>query len=244
MLLLSRSRIILLAVCLAIAGTACQPQVEQKQKRTERKPSGAQSEATAADQSASQPGAKSGHKAAQKPKPVETPPPPPTIPQVVLSDALRAACVVNVGDKIPDADLPDLSGKLHTLSSMYGQRLTVVCVWTAGDSSRSRLTATRTLKDLVKTIVEPFGEKGVRLIGINVGDSPTAVQQHMADAGATFPTLLDLKGEFYAMLAKEPKMPRAYLLDAGGKILWFDMELPRDSLRDLAQGIRASLGER
>lgn len=244
MLLLSRSRIVLLAVCLAIAGTACQEQVEQKPKRGERKPSGAASDASASEQTASQPGARSGHKAAPKPKPVETPPPLPTMPPVFLSDAIRAACVVNVGDTMPDAELPDTAGNLHTLSSIYGQKLTVVCVWSTGDSPRSRLTATRTLKDLTKTIVDPFGEKGVRLVAINVGDPPALVQQHMAEAAANFPTLLDPKGDFYAKLAKDRRMPRAYLLDPSGKILWFDVELPRDSLRELAQGIRVTLGER
>jgi peroxiredoxin len=243
MLLLSRSRVVLLAVCLGFACTACQPQAEQKPNRAERKPSDSESEMKAADQSG-QPSTTSGHKAAQKSKAVETPPPPPTIPQVVLSDSLRAACVVGVGDKMPDGELPDAAGNLHALGSMYGQKLTVVCVWTTGDSPRSRLMTTRTLKDLMKGLVEPFGERGVRLIGINVGESPAAVEQHMADAGATFPTLLDLKGEFYAKLAKDQKMPRAYLIDSRGKILWFDVELPRDSLRDLAQGIRAALGER
>jgi peroxiredoxin len=239
MLLLSRSRVVFLAVCLAIVGTACQQQVEEKQKRAERKPSDGQSDVTSTEKST----AKSGRKTAQKPKAVEAPPPP-IFPQVVLTDALRAACVVNVGDKMPDAELPDTAGKLHALGSMYGKKLTVVCVWTIGDSPRSQLMATRTLRDLMKSIVEPFGEKGVQMIGIEVGDPPAAVQQHVAEAEATFPVLLDPKGEFYAKLAKEPKMPRAYLLDPSGKILWFDVELPRDSLRELARGIRMSLGER
>jgi peroxiredoxin len=247
MLLLNRSRIVLLAMCLAIAGTACQQQpVEQKEKRAERKPFGAESDVTAAEHPASQPAAKTGQKTALKPKPVEVPPlpPPSTIPQVVLSDALRAVCVVGVSDKMPEVELPDPAGNLHTLSSMYGQKLTVVCVWTIGDSPRSRLMATRTLKDLVKSIAEPFGEKGVRLIGIDVGDPPAAVQQRMAEAEATFPTLLDPKGEFCGKLATDRKMPRAYLLDSSGRILWFDVELPRDSLHDLVQGIRVSLAER
>ena len=40
----------------------------------------------------------------KRPKP-KTPPPPLTIPKVGLSDALRATCLVNVGDMMPDVEL-------------------------------------------------------------------------------------------------------------------------------------------
>ena len=141
--------------------------------------------------------------------------------------------VVNVGDQMPDAELPDLAGNLHTLRSLYGQKVTVVCFWTIGGTPRSRLTAIRTLKDLAKTVAEPFGEKGRADDRDQHWRSDRAVQQQMSQAGAMFPTFLDPKGEFFAKVAKDRQMPRAFLLDAGGKILWFDVELPRDSLRDL-----------
>ncbi len=147
---------------------------------------------------------------------------------------------------MPEAELPDSAGKLHTLKSLYGRKLTVVCFWTIGDSTKSRLVTTRALKDLMKDVAEPFGEKGVRVIGIDVGDTADAARQQLADAGATFPNLVDPSGEFFGRVAKVARVdlkPRPFLLDANGRILWFDVELPRDSMRDMAQGIRAALGE-
>jgi hypothetical protein len=58
--------------------------------------------------------------------------------------------------------------------------------------------------------------------------------------------LLDSKGELFARIAKDPKlkwMPRTYLLDAGGRILWFDVEYSRPMRRDLVEAIRVTLGE-
>ena len=93
-------------------------------------------------------------------------------------------------------------------------------------------------------VVEPFGKKGVAVIGIDVGDPADEVKQHVAEAGTTFPNLLDAKGELFAKIAKDRKlMPRTYLLDAGGRILWYDVEHSRSMGHDLVQGIRVALGE-
>jgi len=39
-------------------------------------------------------------------------------------------------------------------------------------------------------------------------------------------------------------MPRTFLLDANGKVLWFDVEYSRAARRDLIVSIKAVLGER
>ena len=161
-----------------------------------------------------------------------------------MSDAIRATCLVNVGDAMPEAELPDLAGNLHGLGSLYGPKLTVLCFWTVGTTHKARLMATEALQDLMSDVAEPFGKKGVAVIGIDVGDPADEVKQHVAEAGATFPNLLDAKGELFAKIAKDRKMmPRTYLLDAGGRILWYDVEHSRAMRRDLVQAIRVALGE-
>jgi peroxiredoxin len=234
MLLLSRSRAAMLAACIAIVGTACQPKTEPGRS--------AQKPAVTSKATDEESGAKSARKAAQQHKQPE-PPPRPTIPKVALSDALRAACLVNVGDQMPDAELPDASGSSRVLSSFCGKKLTVLCIWTIGDTARSRLLATQTLKDLMKNVVEPFAEKGVQLVGIDVGDPVESARQHTTQAGATFPNLFDPNGDYLAKLAKDRQMPRTYLLDVSGRVLWFDVEYSRSSRQDLVQGIRVALGE-
>jgi peroxiredoxin len=183
------------------------------------------------------------HAAAPKPKRPVSPPPPATIPKVVLSDALRTSCVIKVGDTMPEAELPDPAGKTHALESLYGQKLTVVSIWTNGATPRSHTVARASLHDLMKDIVQPFGKKGVKVIGINIGDANEAVQQQVTQAGVSFPILLDPKGDYLAKVAKDKKMPRTYLLDAGGRVLWFDVEYSRSSRQELVQSIRVVLGE-
>lgn len=240
MLLLSRSWLLVGVASLSLVWTGCQPKTAEKS--AERKPVAARSDPTS-ERPASQP----EHKAAtHKPKP-QAPLPPPTIPNVKLSDELRAACVVNAGDMMPDGELPGLNGKMHALSSLYGEKLTVVCLWTIGTTYRAQLVAAAALQDLSKEVTSPFGEKGVSVVGINVGDSPAAVGKELGKANATFPNLLDHlldpKGTYFAKLAKDKKMPRIYLLDAEGRILWFDVEFRRNSREELVRSIRVALGE-
>lgn len=240
MLLLSRSWIVVGAACLSLACTGCQPKTAEKP--AERKPAAVASSATN-QRPASQTDAKAEHKtAAPKQKP-QTPPPSPTIPKVTLSDELRAACLVSAGNTMPQGELVGPDGKLHALRSLYGKKLTVICLWTTGTTHRMQLVATAALQDLSKEVATPFGEKGVSVVGINVGDTSAAIAEALGKADATFPNLLDPKGEFFAKLAKDRKMPRVYLLNAEGQILWFDVEFRRNSREDLVQSIRVALGE-
>ena len=241
MSLLSRSWITGIAASLALACTACQPKTTAKP--AEKKPAATRADRKTTEQPAAESAVEVEPKAiVGKPKPQELPPPS-AIPKVALSDALRATCVVNAGDTFPVAELPDPDGKIHALNSLYGRKLSVVCFWRIGTTHPSRLVAAATLRDLMQDIAVPFDEKGVQVIGINVGDAAAAVGQEVSQVGVTFPLLLDPKREFFAKIAKDRKMPRIYLLDAGGKILWFDVEYRRQSREDLVQSIRVALGE-
>lgn len=188
-----------------------------------------------------QPGEESDNPPVAQPK--EPPPPPPTIPKVVMSDELLATCLIKVDDTIPEVELADLDDKMNELGSLYGPKLTVVCFWTIGKTTRSKLTAGAVLQDLTKDIVEAFGEQGVRVIAINVGDSAEEANKYASDPQVTFPVLLDPQGEYYAKIATERKMPRTFLLDAQGKVLWFDLEYSNTARRNLVQGITVALDE-
>jgi alkyl hydroperoxide reductase subunit AhpC len=182
---------------------------------------------------------------ADKPKATE-PLPPPTIPKVNLSDELRANCLVKVGDAFPKADLPDCKGKTHSLASLYGKKLTVVCFWTTV-SKRTELEAAAALRSLTDDVDKPYRDNGVSVIAIEVA-------RNLADADAwqairatveslPYPCLEDSKGQFLGKLCKDDKVPRVFLLDAEGKIRWFDVEYSRLTREELVQGIRVALGE-
>ena len=243
MLLHSRWWVVAGVVALCATCAACRPKTTAKP--SPKKPVVAAAEAAPSETPQPQPVPKTEPAAkapARKPKPQPTPPSS-AIPKVALSSALRAACIVNVGDTMPEAELPDPTGKTHSLESLYIPKLTIVCFWTIGAAHRSQLVAAAVLQDLMKEVVEPFGKKGVQVVGINVGDPAAAVQKEVGQTGATFPNLLDSKGEFFAKIAKDKKTPRIYLLDAGGRILWFDIENRRQSREDLTQSIQVVLGK-
>jgi peroxiredoxin len=176
----------------------------------------------------------------------EEPPPPPTIPKVNLSAELRAKCLVDVGMVMPKAELPDLANKTHLLASLYGKKLTVVCFWTAVDR-RSALEAANTLRSLANDVAKPFAEKGVQVIGIEVArnfvDVAASDSIRETVSKLPFPCLSDGKGQYLGRVCKDDKVPRVFLLDAEGKILWFDVEYSRSTREDLVQGIRVALGE-
>jgi peroxiredoxin len=174
-------------------------------------------------------------KSTKPPQPVKK-----EIPKVNLPEQLAATCLVKVGDPMPEGELPDLTGKATPLRSLFGKKATVILFW----SSESPY-ALQALRRLEMDVVKPFGDKGIRAIGINVKDEPEAARKAVEDAGVKLANLLDSQGACFARLATVPakQLPRVYLVDSTGKILWFDVEysgITRDSLK---QAIEAVLGE-
>jgi peroxiredoxin len=134
-----------------------------------------------------------------EPKP---PPPKPTIPEVKLSEQDDAMCMVRVGDLLPEGTLADTEGEQHELQSLRGEKLTVVCFWKAELAQ-----ALEELRQLGMHVVEPYAEKGVRVVGINVGDSPDVAREKLRPTEAKFTNLLDPDGEYFHKVASE-KLPR------------------------------------
>lgn len=173
---------------------------------------------------------------------VEEPPPTPTMPEVLMIEADREKCLLWVDDPMPSAELPDPAGQTHSVSGFLGEKLTVVFFWTRGSTEFSAIAARQALGDLQKDVYEPYAEKGVQVMAVNEGDTAEEVQALVDGAGATFTTLLDPDGALFAQVAKE-QLPRPYLLDAEGKILWFDIEFSPTTREKLLQAIQAALIE-
>ena len=168
---------------------------------------------------------------------VEEPPPKPTIPQVGLSAELLATCVVKVGDSMPDGELPDPDGKLQSLASLRGKKLTVLFFWTADNPY-----SLGEVEDLNDDVARAYADRGVKVIGVDHGDIPEKVRQKVKELAVVFPVLMDPKSEYFGKVARE-KILRTYLLDADGRILWFDVEYSRSTRRDLLQAIDAALAK-
>jgi len=160
---------------------------------------------------------------------------PAAMPPVVMSEEYLASSLVKVGDALPSGTLKKLDGSSQTLADLLGERLTVVVFWKADG-----LYDTAEIQDLTEVVVQPFKSRGVEVVAVNVEDPAEVVEQTVKKAGAEYPLLLDADGTYFAQVATG-RLPRTYLLDASGKILWFDIGYQRTTRRQLADAIRYSL---
>jgi hypothetical protein len=54
-------------------------------------------------------------------------------------------------------------------------------------------------------------------------------------------TLLDPEGKAFAQVGSE-KLPRVFVLDGAGKIVWFDLEYSHSTRRELKQAVQKLVG--
>ena len=155
-----------------------------------------------------------------------------------MTAKLLATCLVRVGHQLPDQELSGVDRKVSLIRSLLGKRATIVLLWKADDAY-----SISALEDLQTDFAAPYGPTGLAVVGINVKDSPEAARKAVADSGSKYPGLLDGEGRYFAKLATEG-LPRLYLADAAGKILWFDIEYSSTMRRQLSEAVRAVLGER
>ena len=161
---------------------------------------------------------------------------PTTMPTVLLTKQHEALCQVGVGDTLPPIELTQLGGRRIKLSDLYGKTATVVVFW-KGDRRMARAE----LADLGPDVIGPFADQGVAVVGIAVREPARAAQAALREAKATFPNLLDPDGQAFAKVGSE-KLPRTYVLDPQGKVLWFDIEYSLATRRELNQALRSIVG--
>ncbi|MCE9554084.1 MAG: redoxin domain-containing protein [Planctomycetes bacterium] len=162
-----------------------------------------------------------------KPKPAG----PPAMPQVLMSEKHRKACKVFVGDTLPEMELSDLAGKKRKLSAEYGKQLTVICLF-----GGKLPTEEQELMDLATEVVDRYG-KEVAVIGVAVGQSSDSAAAHVKKLGVKFPVFTDTDRKAYDAVATD-YLPRTYLVDPTGKILWLDMEYSASTRRQINDAIR------
>ena len=113
----------------------------------------------------------------------------------------------------------------------------MVVFW-SGNSAPAR----EELADLGPDVAEPHSGQGLKVVGIAVGETAESAKGRLEEAEATYPNLIDSDGSGFSKVGSE-KLPRTFLLDAQGKILWFDIEYSRSTRRELHDGITFVLGQ-
>jgi peroxiredoxin len=159
------------------------------------------------------------------------------LPPIHLSAQHQATCLVKQGDTLPNFQLQDPEGKSHTLHSLFGDRFTVVCFW-----SGELPAAVQQLQDTGPEIIDVFSDQGLAVVSINFGQSANEVRRVTQQTGFTAPVLLDPNGAALARVATR-YLPRTYLLDSEGKVVWFDQEYSPSTRRHLKQAIEYSLAQ-
>lgn len=168
--------------------------------------------------------------------PEPAPPPEPKMPKVALTEKLLETCKLKVGDRLPDStNLAGLDGK--SVRTLFGPKATVVLFWSTANPY-----ALQALEDLERDVAAAYGAKGVAVIGINVKDSAEAADKAVRSAGAKYRQLRDPQGDYFAQVATEG-LPRLYLLDAEGTIVWFDVQYQESTRQDLLLALPALLGK-
>jgi peroxiredoxin len=158
------------------------------------------------------------------------------MPKVSLSDAHAALCKVKVGDAFPSLPPNDLAGQ--AAANVMGEKLTVVVFWNG-----SKPTALEQLGDLGPEIAARFGPRGVKVVAINSGDEPQLAAELAKKEAAEYTLLGDEGGKLLEQTAPA-RVPSSYLLDASGRVVWFDIEYSRTTRRDLVQAIRFLLAQK
>ena len=158
-----------------------------------------------------------------------TPPSGPAIPKVLLSSGHAKLCKVQVGDAFAMVTLPKLGGGPAELTSLLGSKATVVLFW-----QPDRWMARTALIDMQRDVAAQFSEQEVSVVGIAVRQPQGAVQAALNQAQAKFPQLLDTDGQAFGLVGSEV-LPRIYVLNPTGKIVWFDIEYSEGTRRELWQ---------
>ncbi|MCH2594780.1 MAG: TlpA family protein disulfide reductase [Pirellulales bacterium] len=167
----------------------------------------------------------------------------PAIPKVYLSTAHARLCELMVGDTFSDILLPLVGGKQTKLYSLRGQQATVILFW-----QPDRWMAHMALADLQTDIVNKIkpdpaeNTPDISVLGIAVRQSERDIQAALKKSNASFPQLLDSQGDFFESAGKYA-LPRVYVLDATGKIVWFDIEYSESTRRELAQTLSVLTGK-
>jgi len=158
-----------------------------------------------------------------------------SMPQVYFTEEHAKLSLVHVGDQFPKLELADLDGEQQQFGELLGEKLTIVIFWQSGLP-----TSLEALADLQARFLKEFADQGVGVVGINVGDEPLLARELTEQAATEYPQLSDRDHKAFAQVATRT-LPRCYLLDASGKVLWFDIEYSRTTRQQLLSAIRFSL---
>lgn len=158
-------------------------------------------------------------------------------PRVVLSTVHTNWCRKFVGDAFPSLNLPRIdSRETAEVSSKFGSRATVVVFWT-----KDRWMSQMALEDLQRLVAAKHDATEVAIVGIAVDVPKNEARQIATKTQAEFPHFFDANGEALAEVGSVA-LPRLYVLDPNGQIMWFDIEYSESTRRELLKTVAMLAG--
>jgi peroxiredoxin len=120
-----------------------------------------------------------------------------------------------IGTVIEDFKLSDADGKEHSLKSLMGAKGTVILF------VATKCPVSNAYNERMQKLAQDYKAKGVNVIGINANNTEPSseVKSHASEKGLTFPILKD-EGNKIADRLGATRTPEAYVLDAGGKLVY------------------------
>lgn len=151
-----------------------------------------------------------------------------------MSEQHQAMCKVLVGDEFPAATLqPEFDGKSVDLKGLYGKKATIVGVF---DSS-GRMTNTM-LRDLEYDVLQKYSDNSVSVVAVATNIDSEKATEALKKSKFSKSIYADTEQKLMKSLGSG-RMPRIYVLDATGKIVWMDIEFSQATRRELKATLQA-----
>jgi peroxiredoxin len=148
---------------------------------------------------------------------------------------------VSVGSVVGDFKLPDASGREQTLALLKGAKGTVLIFVS------TKCPVSNAYNERMRKLADDYRAKGVNVVGVNANSTETAedVKSHAAEHKLAFVVLKD-EGNKLADRLGARVTPEAFLLDAGGKLVYrgrIDNADPRQNQPVTSDDLRNAIDE-
>src|SRR5215213_3983567 len=122
---------------------------------------------------------------------------------------------VRLGQPVADFKLADAEGREHSLSTLKGEKGTVIIFISA------QCPMVRAYNERIAKLAEDYRAKGVNVVGINsnVTESADDIKRHASENNFSFVVLRD-KGNKVADLLGAERTPEVFFLDASNKLVY------------------------
>ena len=145
----------------------------------------------------------------------------------------KESTLINAGDNAPDFTVQMLDGRTIKLSDLKG-KVVLLNFWATWCPP-----CMQEFNEITPKIITPFKGKDFVLLPISRGEETAVVQKKMVqlkEKGIDFPVGLDLQKTIYSLYATQ-FIPRNFLIDKKGKVVFTSVGFEEKGLDDLAKKI-------